>query len=389
MDERDLRGLLRQVKAGRMSRRGFVRRMTAVGLTAPMATQLLALSGVAMAQPNSTYKPTKAGGGGPLKILLWQAPTLLNPHFAIGTKDQAPRASSSSRWPAGTRTATSSPASPPRFRPANGSLAADGMSVIWKLKQGVKWHDGKPFTADDVVFTWAYAADLATAADSTGSYKDITVEKIDDHTVKVLFTTDPVLGRPLRRLGRPDPAEAPFRRLCRREVARGAGQSQAGRHRPVQIRRVQAGRPDPGRTQPRLSRQEPAAFRHARGQGRRRRGLRGAHRAPDRRVRLCLEPAGGGGGPQAHGGQRQGQGRHPPSGNVEFIILNTTDPWTEVDGERSSVKTKHPTLSDPVVRQAFDLLIDREAIQKYIYGRGGIATASFVNQPQQFKSGKN
>src|SRR5207245_8037376 len=40
-----------------------------------------------------------------------------------------------------------------------------------------------------------------------------------------------------------------------------------------------------------------------------------------------------------------------PSGNVEFIILNTTDPWTEIDGERSSVKTKHPTLSDPAVRQ--------------------------------------
>lgn len=77
-----------------------------------------------------------------------------------------------------------------------------------------------------------------------------------------------------------------------------------------------------------------------------------------------------------------------PSGNVEFIILNTTDPWTEVDGERSSIKTKHPTLSDPAVRQAINLLIDREAIQKFIYGRGGIATASFVNQPRQFKSSK-
>ena len=50
MGERDLHGLLDQVKAGRMSRRAFVRRMAAVGLTAPMATQLLALSGVAMAQ---------------------------------------------------------------------------------------------------------------------------------------------------------------------------------------------------------------------------------------------------------------------------------------------------------------------------------------------------
>ena len=38
------------------------------------------------------------------------------------------------------------------------------MSVTWKLKQGVTWHDGKPFTADDVVFNWEYAKDPATAA---------------------------------------------------------------------------------------------------------------------------------------------------------------------------------------------------------------------------------
>src|SRR5690606_17268282 len=73
-------------------------------------------------------------------------------------------------------------------------------------------------------------------------------------------------------------------------------------------------------------------------------------------------------------------------GSIEFIILNTTDPWTEVDGERSSVKTKHPTLSDPKVRQAMNLLIDRDSIQKFIFGRGGVATASFVNAPKRFKS---
>src|SRR5215468_9637134 len=88
MDERGLRGLLDRVKAGRLSRRAFVRRMAAVGLTAPFANQLLALSGVAMAQTRPVYKPTKRGGGGLLKVLWWQAPTLLNPHFATGGKDQ-------------------------------------------------------------------------------------------------------------------------------------------------------------------------------------------------------------------------------------------------------------------------------------------------------------
>lgn len=70
---------------------------------------------------------------------------------------------------------------------ANGGLSADGLSVTWKIKQGVKWHDGKPLTADDVAFTYEYAKDPATAAYTTGSYKDIKVEKVDSHTVKVIF----------------------------------------------------------------------------------------------------------------------------------------------------------------------------------------------------------
>ena len=36
-----------------------------------------------------------------------------------------------------------------------------------------------------------------------------------------------------------------------------------------------------------------------------------------------------------------------PTGNIEHIQLNFTDPWTEVDGERSSVKTTHPLLCRP------------------------------------------
>ncbi|MES2562917.1 MAG: ABC transporter substrate-binding protein, partial [Pseudomonadota bacterium] len=38
----------------------------------------------------------------------------------------------------------------------HGDLAADGKSVTWKLKPGVKWSDGEPFTAEDVKFTFDY-----------------------------------------------------------------------------------------------------------------------------------------------------------------------------------------------------------------------------------------
>ena len=65
MEEREIRELIGQVKTGRLSRRGFVQMMVGLGLTAPMAGQMLASAGVAQAQTKVPYKPTKRGGGGP------------------------------------------------------------------------------------------------------------------------------------------------------------------------------------------------------------------------------------------------------------------------------------------------------------------------------------
>jgi peptide/nickel transport system substrate-binding protein len=113
-------------------------------------------------------------------VLLWQAPTLLNPHFAIGTKDQEasrifyePLAA----WDPEGNLVPVLAAELPDLE--NGTLARDGSSVTWKLKPNVKWHDGEPLTADDLVFNWQYASDTATAAVTIGSYKEMTVEKID------------------------------------------------------------------------------------------------------------------------------------------------------------------------------------------------------------------
>src|SRR4249919_2377063 len=141
MNERDLRRLIGDVKKGKLSRRGFVQRMMAVGLAAPLATQLLAYSGVAMAQGRPQYKPTKRGGGGVLKVLYWQGATLLNPHFAVGTKDQDGSRifyEALAGWdPEGNLFPILATEIPTK---ENGGLAADGLSVTWKLKKGVKWH---------------------------------------------------------------------------------------------------------------------------------------------------------------------------------------------------------------------------------------------------------
>src|ERR1700746_2334582 len=188
MIERELRELVAAVKAGRVSRRAFVDKMVGLGLTAPLATQLLAHASLAQSPTRADDKPTNAGGGGALKMLFWQAPTLLTPHFAVGTKDQEgsrifyePLAA----WDPDGNLAPVLAAEIPDIE--NGGVAADGMSVTWKLKKDVVWHEGRPFTADDVVFNWEYAADPATAATTIGSYQDLKVEKIDPLTVRVLF----------------------------------------------------------------------------------------------------------------------------------------------------------------------------------------------------------
>ena len=188
MTERELRKLIASVKAGRLSRRTFVQKMVGFGLTAPFASQLLAHAGLAQTASRTDYEPTKAGGGGALKLLFWQAATLLNPHFAVGAKDVAgsrifyePLAS----WDPEGNLVPMLAAEIPDME--GGGVARDGMSVTWRLKKDVQWHDGRPFTADDVVFNWEYAADPATAATTIGSYKDVTVEKINPLAVRVQY----------------------------------------------------------------------------------------------------------------------------------------------------------------------------------------------------------
>ena len=85
MEERELRALVADVKAGRLTRREFVHTMTVLGVGAPLAAQMLGRAGAAHAQTGSA--PTKRGGGGTLKVLSWDAPTSLNPSLALGVKD--------------------------------------------------------------------------------------------------------------------------------------------------------------------------------------------------------------------------------------------------------------------------------------------------------------
>ncbi|MBR0750559.1 peptide ABC transporter substrate-binding protein [Bradyrhizobium jicamae] len=388
MLDNNLKSMISDVKDGRMDRRAFVKRMLAVGLTAPMANQILALGGVAMAQSPAPYKPTKRGGGGPLKLLWWQGPTLLNPHFATGTKDQdgsrifyEPLAS----WDDEGHLNPILAAEIPSLK--NGGLSADAKSVIWKLKPGVKWHDGKPLTADDLVFNWEYSTDPATAAVSIQNYTNLTVEKIDDLSIRIKFK-DPTPFWANAFVGAygciiPKHLFAEYKGSKSREAPNNLKPVGTGPYKFVEFKPGDLIR---GEINPDYHMANRPYFDsiELKGGG----DAVSAARAiiqtgeydyawnmqVEDEVLLRLEKGG------------KGKTIYAPGGDIEFIAVNFTDPYTEVDGERSSIKTKHPILSDPKVRQALAMLVDRESVKKAIYGRAGRVTANYLNGPEEFVS---
>lgn len=388
MDEQDLRGVIEDVRRGKISRRAFTLRMIELGLTAPLAAQMLASAGVATAATKPAYKPTKRGGGGALKVLWWQGPTLLNPHFATGTKDQdgsrifyEPLAA----WDADGDLMPVLAAEIPSVE--NGGLAENGRSVTWKLKQGVKWHDGTPFTADDCVFNWEYAADPATAAVTVGAYKDIKVVKVDDYAVRVEFKkptpfwADAFVGT--RGMIIPKHLFEPYRGGKSREAATNLAPAGTG---PYLFVAFNPGDLVQGKLNPNYHEANKPYFDtfEMKGGGDAVSAARAVMQTGEYDFAWNMQvedeilkrlEAGG-----------KGHVEILPGGNIEHIQLNSTDPWNEVDGERSSLATKHPFLSDPAVRQALNLLVDRAAVHQYIYGRTGIDTANFVNNPKRYTS---
>jgi len=388
MQEREIRDLIEEVRVGKLPRRQFIGQLVALGLTAPMASMLLMHEGIAQTQASIPYKPTKRGGGGPLKIIYWQAAVHLNPHYAGGTKDQdasrifyEPLAG----WDTEGNLVPQLAAEIPSRQ--NGSLSADGKSVTWKLKRGVTWHDGKPFTADDVVFTAAYAADPAAAMITVSIYKDIKVEKIDSHTVKVTypkavpFWAEALVGSTGAIL--PKHIFEPFMGAKSRENPAntkpvGTGPYKIVDFKPGDTLRAEAYKGYHVANQPFFDTLE------IKGGGDATSAARAVlqtgeydlawNLAVEDDILKRLEAAG------------KGKMAFYTGSDIEFVALNVTDPWTEVDGERASIKSKHPAFTDKAVRNAMSLLIDRKGIQEVIYGRGAVATANFLNNPPRFQS---
>src|SRR6516225_8143214 len=157
--------------------------------TAPVAAPVPTTAPAPATAATGAFPKGQRGQGGTLHILYWQAPTILNEHLAQGTKDQ-----DASRLVLEPLAASGPDGKPVPVLAAeiptldNGGISKDQKTITWKLRQDVKWSDGTPFTADDVVFTWQYVANPDTAATNTQTVVGVTnVEALDPHTVKVSF----------------------------------------------------------------------------------------------------------------------------------------------------------------------------------------------------------
>ncbi len=385
MTEREIRALVHDVDAGRLSRRAFLQIMAGLGVAAPLAAQMLGAPRPAHAQP----APAKRGGGGPLKVLWWDAPTSLNPVLALGVKDWTASALFYEPLVYFDLEGNMSPVLA-REVPSlqNGGVSKDGTVVTWRLKRNVTWHDGKPFTADDVVFNWEYAADPATASPQSGVFRNVKrFEAIDPYTVKVTFTQPTpywiVTGAII-----PKHVFAPYKGAKSREAPNnnkpiGTGPYRFVDFRPGDVLKAEINpnyhvpnRPFFDTVELKGGGDAVSAARAVLQTGEY--DFAGEVASVEDDVLLRLETTGGKGRVSAGFG-----------GRILHVALNQSDPWTEVDGERSSVKTTHPFLTDPAVKGALALLVDRVNIQEQLYGRTGRVAPNFINAPERFRSKSN
>jgi len=388
MDERALRQLFADVKRGRLTRRQFTQLLAGFGLTAPTIAQLLASAGVAEGQPRQPHwSPARRGGGGALKILMWDAPTMLHPHFGRGLRDftasrifYEPLAAVSADGNLVPVLADEVPSV------LNGGVSRDGQWVIWRLKKHVLWHDGKPFTADDVIFNWEFAADPGTGATSRGPYEQVArIDRLDSHTVKVVFKKPQPFWAVVFTGGGLLPRHV-F------EPYKGAGaREQVGALKPV------------GTGPYKLTEFKPGDLIRAE--------INSHYHVTNRPFFDRVDIKGGGDAVSAARAVLQtaeydfgyyllveedvlarieqgGKGRvlEIPTSGISHIQCNMSDPWREVDGERSNPNVPHPCLSDAAVRTALNLLIDRAAIQSNLIGRNGRLTPNFLNVPDRVRS---
>ena len=68
-------------------------------------------------------------------------------------------------------------------------VSRDGLTITFHLRKGVKWHDGHPFTARDVLYTYQVTIDPKTPTAYAEAFRQVKAARIlDPHTFQVVYT---------------------------------------------------------------------------------------------------------------------------------------------------------------------------------------------------------
>ena len=174
----DVNGLVQARIDGRLGRREFIRRATALGLAAPVVGVLLhASSDLAFGAPGPRTRnpgaprqetvpaegPTEPDGepqtGGTVVAGVTEEPSTLHPWLAPATSvaDDVAR---------GVMQGLLHYDSSQQLLPALAEgfeLSSDALTYTFRLRQGVTWHNGEPFSVDDLIASWQMIMDPAFA----------------------------------------------------------------------------------------------------------------------------------------------------------------------------------------------------------------------------------
>jgi peptide/nickel transport system substrate-binding protein len=167
--------------AGRMSRRDFIRRGSVVGISLPLLGAIVSACGSSSSSPSST--PSSAGkGGATIKVGIVTPTAAINPLTVADQGGLDMLAQTGEYLCLSTQTLTLKPV-------LAESWSSNSSADVWtfKIRQGVKFHNGKALTADDVVYTYQLQSNPKNTSNALSNFGGVLtpsgVQKVDDFTV--------------------------------------------------------------------------------------------------------------------------------------------------------------------------------------------------------------
>jgi peptide/nickel transport system substrate-binding protein len=333
------------------------------------------------------------GSDGQLSILYWQAPSIMNPYLSGGTKDV--EAASLVLEPLARYDETGKMVPwLAREIPTveNGGVAPDFTAITWTLKADLAWSDGTPVTADDVRFTWRYCTAEGGGCAQRDKYDGITaIETPDARTVVVRFDAPKPFPyaafvgaqAPILQKAQFEGCLGPRAPACTRENFHpvGTGPYVVDEFRPNDVIRFSA---NPAYRAP-----GKPAFAEVRlkGGGDATAAARAVLETGEVDYAWNLQMA-----PEVLADMEAGGKGEVIAGFgtlVERIMINLTDPDPRHGARRSTRDHPHPALTDPAVRRALSMAIDRELLVDIGYGEAGRVTCNILPAPEIYASTAN